>query len=169
MGGGPRSSRAASRGEDVLDVACGTGVVARLAARKVTPGHVTGLDLNSGMLAVARSVPNEGELVSWKEASALDLPFSSGHFDAVLCQLGLQFFPDQPKALREMRRVVRDSGRVALSVYSPIERTLGANTFVRALDEVLRCDCFDVLTRYSRLSLASRAATRIRPFARGSF
>jgi len=124
-------------GEDVLDVACGTGVVARLAARKVTPGHVTGLDLNSGMLAVARSVPNEGEPVSWKEASALDLPFSSGHFDAVLCQLGLQFFPDQPNALREMRRVVRDSGRVALSVYSPIERTPGANTFVRALDEVL--------------------------------
>ena len=124
-------------GEDVLDVACGTGVVARLAARKVTPGHVTGLDLNSGMLAVARSVPNEGEPVSWKEASALDLPFSSGHLDAVLCQLGLQFFPDQPKALREMRRVVRDSGRVALSVYSPIERTPGANTFVRALDEVL--------------------------------
>src|SRR6478672_5026999 len=89
------------------------------------------------MLAIARSVPNEGEPVSWKEASALDLPFSSGHFDAVLCQLGLQFFPDQPKALREMRRVVRDSGRVALSVYSPIERTPGANTFVRALDEVL--------------------------------
>jgi ubiquinone/menaquinone biosynthesis C-methylase UbiE len=124
-------------GENVLDVACGTGVVARLAARKVTPGHVTGLDLNSGMLAVARNVSNEGEPVSWKEASALDLPFSSGHFDAVLCQLGLQFFPDQPKALREMRRVVRDSGRVALSVYSPIERTPGANAFVGALDEVL--------------------------------
>src|SRR5262245_60003743 len=83
-------------GEDVLDVACGTGVVARLAARKVTPGHVTGLDLNSGMLAVARNVSNGGEPISWKEGSALDLPFSSGHFDAVLCQLGLQFFPDQP-------------------------------------------------------------------------
>jgi ubiquinone/menaquinone biosynthesis C-methylase UbiE len=124
-------------GEDVLDVACGTGVVARLAARKVTPGHVTGLDLNSGMLAVARNVSNEGEAVSWKQASALDLPFSSSHFDAVLCQLGLQFFPDQPKALREMRRVVRDFGRVTLSVYSPIERTPGANAFVRALDEVL--------------------------------
>jgi SAM-dependent methyltransferase len=93
-------------GEDVLDVACGTGVVTRLAARKVTPGHVTGLDLNSGMLAVARNVSNGGELISWKEGSALDLPFPSGHFDVVLCQLGLQFFPDQPKALREMRRVV---------------------------------------------------------------
>jgi ubiquinone/menaquinone biosynthesis C-methylase UbiE len=124
-------------GEDVLDVACGTGVVARLAARKVTPGHVTGLDLNSAMLVVARNVSNGGEPISWKEGSALDLPFPSGHFDVVLCQLGLQFFPDQPKALHEMRRVVLDAGRVALSVYSPIERTPGANAFVRALDEVL--------------------------------
>ena len=95
-------------GEEVLDVACGTGVVARLAAKKVAPGHVTGLDLNAGMLAVARSVSNEGAPVNWMEGSALDLPFPSGHFDVVLCQLGLQFFPDQPKALREMRRVVRE-------------------------------------------------------------
>jgi SAM-dependent methyltransferase len=124
-------------GEDVLDVACGTGVVARLAASKVTPGRVTGLDLNAGMLAVARGVLNEGAPVNWLEGSALDLPFPSGHFDAVLCQLGLQFFPDQPRALREMRRVVRERGRIAVSVYSPIERTPGANAFVSALDEVL--------------------------------
>jgi len=124
-------------GEDVLDVACGTGVVARLAASKVTPGRVTGLDLNAGMLAVARGVLNEGAAVDWMEGSALDLPFPSGRFDAVLCQLGLQFFPDQPRALREMRRVVRERGRVAVSVYSPIERTPGANAFVSALDEVL--------------------------------
>jgi ubiquinone/menaquinone biosynthesis C-methylase UbiE len=124
-------------GEEVLDVACGTGVVARLAAKKMGSGHVTGLDLNAGMLAVARDVSGDGPLVNWMEGSALDLPFPSGHFDAVLCQLGLQFFPDQSKALREMRRVVRMSGRVALSVYSPIERTPGANAFVGALDDVL--------------------------------
>jgi ubiquinone/menaquinone biosynthesis C-methylase UbiE len=124
-------------GEEVLDVACGTGVVARLAARKVAPGHVTGLDLNAGMLAVARGVLNEGAPVNWMEGSALDLPFPSGHFDVVLCQLGLQFFPDRPRALREMRRVVRERGRIALSVYSPIERTPGANAFVSALDEAL--------------------------------
>jgi ubiquinone/menaquinone biosynthesis C-methylase UbiE len=123
--------------DEVLDVACGTGVVARLAAKKVASGHVTGLDLNAGMLAVAGGVLTEGAPINWIEGSALDLPFPSGRFDAALCQLGLQFFPDQPKALREMRRVVRESGRVALSVYSPIERTPGANAFVRALDEVL--------------------------------
>jgi ubiquinone/menaquinone biosynthesis C-methylase UbiE len=124
-------------GETVLDVACGTGVVARLAARKAAPGRITGLDLNAGMLAVARGVVHEGAPVDWMEGSALELPFPPGHFDAVLCQLGLQFFPDQPKALREMRRVLRRPGRAALSVYSPIERTPGANAFVRALDEVL--------------------------------
>jgi len=124
-------------GEEVLDVACGTGVVARLAAKQVASGHVTGLDLNAGMLAVARVVSSDGVSVNWMEGSALDLPFPSGRFDAVLCQLGLQFFPDQPKALREMRRVVRKPGRIALSVYSPIERTPGANAFVRALDKVL--------------------------------
>jgi SAM-dependent methyltransferase len=89
------------------------------------------------MLAVARGVLSEGPPINWMGGSALDLPFPSGRFDAVLCQLGLQFFPDQPKALREMRRVVRGPGRVALSVYSPIERTPGANAFVRALDDVL--------------------------------
>ncbi len=124
-------------GELVLDVACGTGVVARLAATKVRPGQVTGLDLNAGMLAVARSLPNDGAPINWTEGSALDMPFPSGHFDVVLCQQGLQFFPNQPGALRELHRVLREGGRTALSVYSPIERTPGANAFVQALDQVL--------------------------------
>jgi ubiquinone/menaquinone biosynthesis C-methylase UbiE len=127
-------------GEVVLDLACGTGVVARLAAKRVAPGPVTGLDLNAGMLAVARSMPNGDATISWMEGSALDLPFSNESFDVVLCQLGLQFFPDQPKALREMRRVLRPAGRTALTVYGPIERTPGAHAFVRALDTVLGTD-----------------------------
>jgi ubiquinone/menaquinone biosynthesis C-methylase UbiE len=122
-------------GEAVLDVACGTGVVARAAAK--ARAQVTGLDLNAGMLAVARTVPSEGAPINWIEGSALDLPFSSDSFDVVICQLGLQFFPDQGRALREMRRVLRNNGLVALSVYSPIERTPGANAFVLALDDVL--------------------------------
>ena len=124
-------------GEAVLDVACGTGVVARLAARKVAPGRVAGLDLNAGMLSVAREVSKDAAAIDWIEGSALDLPFPPAQFDVVLCQLGLQFFPDQPRALHEMYRVLREQGRVALSVYSPIERTPGAYAFARALDEVL--------------------------------
>ncbi len=126
-----------SAGEEVLDVACGTGVVARSASRCMLHGHVTGLDLNKGMLAVAQTRVSEGAPVDWIEGSALDLPFPAEKFDLVLCQLGLQFFPDRGRALREMRRVLSPSGRVALSVYSPIERTPGANAFVLALDSVL--------------------------------
>jgi ubiquinone/menaquinone biosynthesis C-methylase UbiE len=124
-------------GEAILDIACGTGVVARLAAKTIGHGQVTGLDLNEGMLTVARSVLSEGAPISWIQGSAMDLPFPRDSFDVVLCQLGLQFFPDQGRALREMLRVLRPTGRVALSVYSPIERTPGANAFVLALDEVL--------------------------------
>ena len=94
------------------------------------------MDLNTGMLA-ARTLLSEGAAIDWIEGNALDLPLPAGKFDLVLCQLGLHFFPDQPCALREMRRVLTFSGRIALSVYSPIERAPGANAFVLALDRVL--------------------------------
>src|SRR5689334_8372947 len=114
-------------GERVLDVACGTGVVARLAAARVGPsGRVAALDLNPGMLAVARTLPGEpGEgaaaVIEWYEDSALALPFPEASFEVAFCQLGLQFFPDRPQALQEMRRVLVSGGRLALSVFGPIE------------------------------------------------
>ena len=124
-------------GESVLDIACGTGIVARLAAERMAAGRVVGLDLNSGMLAVARSAPHGGPPIEWIEGSALGLPFDDGTFDLVFCQLGLQFFPDKPLAVREMRRVLRAPGRMALSVFSAIEQTPAAHAFVQALDRCL--------------------------------
>ena len=120
-------------GERVLDVATGTGVVARLAARRVAPGGtVTGLDLNAGMLEVARRLPlPPGLTIDWREGSAVDLPFTDGAFDVVLCQQGVQFFPDRPKALGEMRRVLTSAGRVAVSVWS------GPSPYISALREGL--------------------------------
>jgi ubiquinone/menaquinone biosynthesis C-methylase UbiE len=103
-------------------------------------GRVVGLDLNPGMLAVARSVSNSGASIEWFEGSALSLPFDDDSFDLVLCQLGLQFFPDRPLALREMKRVLAPSGRLALSVYGAIEHTPAANAFVQALDQCLGPD-----------------------------
>jgi ubiquinone/menaquinone biosynthesis C-methylase UbiE len=107
-------------GERVLDVACGTGVVSRLAARRVSPGGtVTGLDLNEGMLSVARRLPLPPSLtIDWRQGSALALPFADGAFDVVVCQHGLMFFPDRLQALGEMRRVLTPVGRVALSVWT---------------------------------------------------
>jgi ubiquinone/menaquinone biosynthesis C-methylase UbiE len=107
-------------GERVLDLACGTGVVTRIAAQRVGPqGRVTGVDLNTGMISVARSLPApDGGPVEWLEGSALAIPLPDASVDVVLCQQGLQFFPDKALALREMRRVLDRRGRLALSVWS---------------------------------------------------
>jgi SAM-dependent methyltransferase len=109
-------------GERALDVACGTGVVARVAAERVGPaGHVIGIDLNAGMIRVARSLPPpSGAPIEWFERSALDLGLADASVDAVLCQQGLQFFPDKARAMREMRRVLRRGGRLALSVWNGV-------------------------------------------------
>jgi ubiquinone/menaquinone biosynthesis C-methylase UbiE len=125
-------------GERVLDVACGTGIVARLAAKRMGVGHLVGLDLNPGMLAVAQSVSiGDCPPIEWQQGSALELPFRDGSFDVVLCQLGLQFFPDRGAALGEMLRVLVPGGRLALSVYSTIERTPVALALAEALDRHL--------------------------------
>ncbi len=123
-------------GERVLDIACGTGVVTLLAAGRVgSGGQVVGLDLNAGMLAMARSRPAPaGARIEWKEGSALALPFTDGSFDIALCQQGLQFFPDRPLALGEMRRVLAPGGRVALSVWRSIDRSPGFLALATALE-----------------------------------
>ena len=105
--------------ERVLDLACGTGLVARLAAPRVGPtGRVTGLDFNAGMLAVARSLPPpSGAAITWVEGSAMAVDLPDASIDVILCQQGLQFFPDKLAALREMHRVLVSGGRVLLSVW----------------------------------------------------
>jgi len=104
-------------GEGALDVACGTGAVTRLVAERVAPeGRVVGLDVNAGMIAVARSLVSAPN-IQWREASVLELPFGDGAFDLVICQQGLQFFPDQPLALRQMRRVLVPGGRLGVSCW----------------------------------------------------
>ncbi|MGZ4119875.1 MAG: class I SAM-dependent methyltransferase [Actinomycetota bacterium] len=124
---GPRT------GERVLDIACGTGVVARAAATRVGPGGtVVGVDANPAMLDVARRVAEnrahaaerflEPELrhagIEWREVDAVSLPFDDASFDVVTCQQGLQFFADRLAALREMRRVTAPRGRVVIAVWS---------------------------------------------------
>jgi ubiquinone/menaquinone biosynthesis C-methylase UbiE len=131
-------------GEAVLDIACGTGAVTRLLPARVGTGRVVGLDLNPSMLSVARSLHSAAKSIEWKEGSALSLTFDDSSFDVVLCQLGLQFFPDRSLALREMRRVLAPSGRVALSVYSAIEDTPAAYAFARALDQRLGPDASSI-------------------------
>ncbi|MCA1644703.1 MAG: class I SAM-dependent methyltransferase [Chloroflexi bacterium] len=131
------ADRAALRqGERALDVACGTGVVARVAAERVgSTGSVAALDINPGMLAVARSLPAAtGASIEWHEGSALALPFADATFDVALCQLGLQFLPDRDAALREMRRVLVPDGRLVFNVFGPIEHNPATQALADALD-----------------------------------
>jgi ubiquinone/menaquinone biosynthesis C-methylase UbiE len=107
-------------GERVLDVACGTGIVARLAAQQIgSNGTVTGVDINPGMLAVARSNTPANMSIKWHEASAEDMPLPDEAFDVALCQLSLQFMTDKLAALEEMRRVLVPGGRLILNVPGP--------------------------------------------------
>ncbi len=117
--------RAALRpGERVLDVACGTGIVARLAAQQVgAQGSVAGLDVNPGMLAVAQTVAPDIMSITWHESSAEDMPLQDDTFDAVLCQFSLQFIPDKSAALREMRRVLTPGGRLIFNVPGPMAKS----------------------------------------------
>jgi ubiquinone/menaquinone biosynthesis C-methylase UbiE len=112
--------------EHVLDVACGTGFVARLAAERVrAKGRVVGIDLNASMIEAARAASGHDAAVriEWRTGDAGALPFENDVFDVVLCQQGVQFFPDRLQALREMLRVLRLRGRLAFTVWSAIEDT----------------------------------------------
>lgn len=108
-----------SPGDRVLDLACGTGVVARAAAQRVMPhGNVCGLDVNENMLAIACRADTD---IEWRQtdASRIDLPDAS--FDVAVCQQGLQFFPDRLAALRELHRVLAPGGRAVIATWCAVD------------------------------------------------
>ncbi|CAN5800014.1 methyltransferase domain-containing protein [soil metagenome] len=120
----------------VLDVACGTGIVARHAASHTdSGGTVTGLDISPDMLEVARSRAAEQRLtIAWHEGRAEALPFPDGAFDLVTCQFGLMFFTDRQAALAEMHRILTPDGWLVLNVFQGIDR----HPFYGRLDKVIR-------------------------------
>jgi ubiquinone/menaquinone biosynthesis C-methylase UbiE len=129
-------------GDSVLDVACGTGVVARVAAERVgATGRIAALDINPGMLVTARSLQApDGAAIEWTEGSALALPYDDDTFDAVFCQFGLQFLPDRGAALSEARRTIAPRGQLALNVFGPIEHNPATHALSEALDRWVGAD-----------------------------
>ena len=120
-----------SPGDSLLDVACGTGIVARVAKERAGYiGRVTGIDASPDMLGVARAVAPD---IDWREGNASSLPLAEGEqFDVVVCQQGLQFFPDKAQALAEMRRALATPGRLAVATW----RSDDEIPFFRQLREV---------------------------------
>lgn len=141
----PRLCDAAMIGEGqaILDVGCGTGVAARAAAQRVGPsGSVTGVDVNEGMLAVAR---RHDSSITWVPAPAERLPFGDAEFDAAISQFALMFFGDPQQAIAEMRRVTRPGGQVAVAVWCSLDQTPGYTAMANLLDRLFGAEAAEAL------------------------
>jgi SAM-dependent methyltransferase len=115
-------------GDRVLDVGCGTGVLAREAFKRVGQNsRVVGLDLNEGMLAVAaRAEPK----IEWRQGDAASLPFEDATFDVVVSQFALMYFPDRVASLSQMWRTLAPAGRLAVAVWALLDRAPGFQMLV---------------------------------------
>ena len=115
-------------GDNILDVACGTGIVARMAKARVgSSGRVVGVDLNTGMLNVAKSLSGHRN-IEWIEADVGNIPLENDSFDKAYCQQGLQFFPDKVAALCEIGRILKPGG----SCVAVVAQTLEQNPLMRS-------------------------------------
>jgi SAM-dependent methyltransferase len=136
-------------GDRVLDVACGTGVVARAAAERVGPGGtVVGVDLNDAMLTVARRL-DPG--IEWRQGDVDALPAADGSFDAVVCQMAMMFFPDPRHALAEMARAARPGGTVAVLVPAELSTSPGYSRFAAVVARHAGPDAVALVSTYFSL------------------
>jgi len=125
---GDLASRVAARGpRDVLEVAAGTGAVTRALAAALPAASIVATDLNQPMLDQAAAAGSP-RAVAWRQANALALPFDDGAFDAVVCQFGVMFFPDRPRAYAEAHRVLRPGGAFHFSTWDRIGESPLAET-----------------------------------------
>jgi SAM-dependent methyltransferase len=129
-------------GDRLLDVGCGTGVLARAAVERVgTSGAVVGVDNNTAMLTVARQIAPH---ITWQEGSAEKLPFDDASFDVVASQFGLMFF-DRRAALIEMMRVLKPGGRLVLSVWDSLDHIPAYSILVALLQHKIGLRAADAL------------------------
>ncbi|MEM7324222.1 MAG: class I SAM-dependent methyltransferase [Actinomycetota bacterium] len=158
-----------SRDDRILDVGCGTGILARTAAERLAAGvsaapddAVHGLDPNEGMLAVAAQ---SGAAVTWDHGTAEALPYPDDSFDHVLSQFALMFFTDQVGALSEMRRVLRPEGSLTVATWAGLDHTPGYGAMIELLDRLFGQDAADAL----RAPFTLGAEADLRPLLTRSF
>ena len=153
-------------GQAVLDIACGTGIVARTAAERMEGrGRVVGLDRNEEMLEVARRIRPD---IEWHHGDAGDLPFGADSFDKVLCQASLMHFPDRVGALAEMARVVTSGGTVAVQVWGSLDSQPAYRRFADVVARHAGPEGIDLVASYFCLGdigvvreLVDRAALKV--------
>ena len=127
-----------TQGQTVLDVACGTGILARAAFQWVgDTGHVSGVDINDGMLAVAK---DQNADIDWQQGQAESLPFEDATFDHVVSQFGLMFFQDRRKAITEMLRVMKPGHKACIAVWASLSATPGYAAVATMLNDVFNAE-----------------------------
>jgi ubiquinone/menaquinone biosynthesis C-methylase UbiE len=124
---------------NVIDVGCGTGAATRYVAKIVrSPGSVAGVDINAGMIEVAKSLPNDPDMsVDWYECSAFELPFEENTFNVAISAQTIQFLDDRARALSEMSRVLKPDGQLAISTWCSIEKNPYFDALVKAVSRYL--------------------------------
>ena len=130
-------------GDRVLDVGCGTGILARAALERVRPnGSVAAVDPNEGMLTVAR---RSSTAIEWCSGSAEALPYADGLVDRTLCQFAAMFFADRPTAIGEMARVTTARGTLTIATWAGLGRTPGYEAMVALIADELGDAAADAL------------------------
>jgi SAM-dependent methyltransferase len=125
----------ADPGGDILEIACGTGIVTQELRRRLTASRrLVASDLSRAMIDYASAKLSSLPGIEWREADAMNLPFADREFAAAVCSFGFMFVPDKPRAFREARRVLRDGGRLYFSVWDRIEENPMAHAFARAIE-----------------------------------
>ncbi|MBV8222970.1 MAG: methyltransferase domain-containing protein [Candidatus Eremiobacteraeota bacterium] len=121
----------------VLELACGTGVVTQLLAKRLDAhSRLVASDLNPAMIEIAREKASSDDRITWEKIDATDLPFGDATFDEVVCQFGVMFFPDRPRALAQARRVLRSGGRILFNTW---DRLANCPVFAEADREIRAC------------------------------
>lgn len=130
-------------GEKILDVACGTGLVARIAAdEQSNSGLIYGVDINEGMIKKAQEIEKN---INWHNHDVTDMPFPDNYFDVILCQQGLQYFLDPCLSLKEMNRVLVENGRILLSVWRPIKYSPFYESLCKILEKYVNAKAVSML------------------------
>ncbi len=135
------------KGDRILDVGCGTGIVSRYAYKSLGDfGHITGVDVNETVIKKAREIcPPNVTPIKWKQSNVDAMPFPDAGFDVVLCQQGLQYFTDRTLALKEINRVLVPEGRLVFSVWRSLKYFPFYSALHRALEQYVSKEAASIL------------------------